>query len=34
MENVQLTNSLFAVPSYSLAADRLYMRVEPTGEVR
>jgi hypothetical protein len=30
--NVQLTTSGFAVPSYSLAADRLYVRAEATGD--
>lgn len=29
--NVELTSSAFAVPSYSLAADRLYVRQEPSG---
>lgn len=29
--NVELTSSAFTVPSYSLAADRLYVRQEPSG---
>ena len=32
--NVELTSSAFTVPSYSLAADRLYVRQEPTGDPR
>ena len=31
-KGVQLTSSAFAVPSYSIAADRLYVRSEPTGD--
>jgi len=31
-KNVQLTSSAFAVPSYSIAADRLYVRAEATGD--
>jgi hypothetical protein len=30
--NVQLTSSAFTVPSYSIAADRLYVRAQPTGD--
>ena len=30
--NVELTSSAFAVPSYSIAADRLYVREEATGD--
>ena len=33
-ENVQLTTSSFAVPSYSIAAEKLYLRDEPTGDPR
>lgn len=31
-KTVQLTSSAFAVPSYSIAADRLYVRAEATGD--
>jgi hypothetical protein len=31
-DHVEITSSAFAVPSYSLAADRLYIRQEPTGD--
>jgi lipopolysaccharide assembly outer membrane protein LptD (OstA) len=33
-EQVQLTSSAFSVPSYSIAADRLYVRQEATGDPR
>ena len=33
-ENAKLTNSQFALPSYAIAADRLYMHAEPTGDPR
>jgi hypothetical protein len=33
-KNVEITSSAFAVPSYSLAADRLYVRQEATGDPR
>jgi hypothetical protein len=33
-QQVELTSSAFAVPSYSIAADRLYVRQEPTGDPR
>lgn len=32
--NVELTSSAFSVPSYSLRADRLYVRQEPSGNSR
>lgn len=31
-EHVELTSSAFAVPSYSIAADKIYVRTEPTGD--
>ena len=31
-QGTQLSTSYFAVPSYSLAADKLYLRTEPTGD--
>lgn len=31
-KNVELTSSAFAVPSYSIAADKLYVRTEQTGD--
>ena len=33
-ENVRLSTSSFAVPSYSLAAEKLYLRDEPSGDPR
>jgi lipopolysaccharide export system protein LptA len=32
MEGAQVTNSQFALPSYAIASEKLYMRVEPTGD--